>query len=102
MKNGDSACASWNLAVPSDPSCWTGKTARPSGSVLDAINLSGAPPGPRPARGTQRIGDPSGFAEAGSSNVVPTRTWRPFGVIATIVDMRLGLPDTFTVYRSGR
>jgi hypothetical protein len=29
-------------------------------------------------------------------------TWRPFGVSATIVDMRFGLPDTLTVYASGR
>src|SRR5258708_1841411 len=75
-----------------------GKTTRPSGSgAFDAIDRS-EPPGRR----TQIIGEPSGFAVAGSSNVVPTKRNFSLGVTTTMVDTRLGLSCVFTVYRSGR
>src|SRR5262245_4163094 len=98
MKKGDPPLESWKRAVPSEPSSWIGNTANPSGSgAFDAIDRS-EPPGRR----TQRIGEPSGLAEAGSSNVVPTNRNRPFGATTTMVDTRLGLSWVLTVYRSGR
>jgi len=48
------------------------------------------------------IGEPSGFAEAGSSKVVPTKTSFSSGESTTMVDTRLGLSCVLTVYRSGR
>src|SRR5262249_4125007 len=94
----DPPLESWNRAVPSEPSSWIGKTAKPSGSgAFDAIDRS-EPPGRR----TQRIGEPSGLAEAGSSNVVPTKRNRPPGATTTMVETRLGLSCVLTVYRSGR
>src|SRR5262249_21351421 len=96
--NGEPPPASWNLAVPSEPSSLSGNTTRPSGSgAFDAIDLS-EPPGRR----TQRIGEPSGLALAGSSKVVPTKTNLSSGDTTTMVDTRLGLSCVFTVYRSGR
>ena len=51
---------------------------------------------------THRIGVPSGFALAGSSNVVPTTMNLSSAVSAAIVATRLGLSMVFTVNRSGR
>src|SRR5262249_41801442 len=98
MKKGEPPLESWNRAVPSEPSWLIGSTAKPSGSgAFDAIDRS-EPPCLR----TQRIGEPSGLAEAGSSNVVPTKRNRPLGAATTMVDTRLGLSCVLTVYRSGR
>src|SRR5579862_5389532 len=97
MFHGDPPPPSWNLAAPSAPWAPTGNTIRPSGSgAFEAIECRA------PFFSTHRIGEPSGYGLAGSSNVVPTTRNFSSALSAAIVATRFGLSRRFTVYPSGR